>query len=94
MKLNHLADWFDYEYEQILGLNYHHQSNDDKIPTIVDDGSTRPVNWTDQGVVTAVKDRTKWNNQKGCASAYAVATAEVLESMVAIKELSLKPLSV
>jgi hypothetical protein len=32
MKLNHLADWFDDEYDNILGLEHDDPSSDAPIP--------------------------------------------------------------
>jgi hypothetical protein len=86
MKLNHMADWSDEEYDSILGLKHVSSSSDDSninIPDPVEDNYV-PIDWRALGAVTSVKDRSKWispttGNKEYCAGSYAVATAEVLE---------------
>jgi hypothetical protein len=85
MKLNHLADWFDEEYDDILGLEHEQSSPDGEIPKQPEVDTLQPIDWNDKQAVTPVRDRSKWISPKTgakmyCASSYAVATAEVLEA--------------
>ena len=99
MKLNHLADWYDEEYDSILGLE-HEDSDSGEIPNYPkDDPSLQPVDWRDKQAVTAVRDRSKWISpitgaKMYCACAYAVVTAEVMEGYWANNKGRLVPLSV
>lgn len=100
MKLNHLADWFDEEYDDILGLEHDDSSDSGSIPHYPDsDPSLFPVNWNDKQAVTRVRDRSKWispltGTKMYCASSYAVATAELLEGYLSIQKGKIVPLSV
>ena len=63
MKLNHLADWSDEEYDSILGLEHLYSETMEDLPDYPkDDPSLQPVNWYDLQRVTAVRDRTYWIN--------------------------------
>lgn len=86
MKLNHMADWSDEEYDGILGLKHISSSSDDSNINIADPVEDHyvAIDWRALGAVTPVKDRSKWispttGNKEYCAGSYAVATAEVLE---------------
>ena len=84
MKLNHLADWFDEEYDEILGLEHDYNKEDFEIPNYPKTDDLVPINWNELGAVTPVRDRSKWISPETgakmyCASSYAVATAELLE---------------
>lgn len=59
MRLNHMADWSDEEYESILGI--HHLKSDTHSTTIPKHSKddTQPVNWVKTGAVSSVKDRSK-----------------------------------
>lgn len=107
MSLNHMADWFDEEYEAILGLK--HIPNPDYNPTIPpakdDRGILFPIDWRNKNnntknivAVTPVKDRTKWRDPGGnierCAASYAVVVAEFLEGYQAVTKRKLAPVSV
>ena len=100
MKLNHLADWSDEEYDSILGLEHLYSSTVEDLPDQPINDGLQPVNWKDRQLVTAVRDRSKWTNPStgirmlNCASAYAVATAELLEAHYAQKKGKLVPFSV
>ena len=92
MKLNHLADWFDEEYDSILGLEHLYSSTVEDLPDFPKNDTTlQPVNWREKQRVTAVRDNSKWINpttgtrMKDCASSYAVATVELLEAHYAEK---------
>ena len=86
MKLNHLADWSDEEYDSILGLEHLYSSTVEDLPDQPINDGLQPVNWNDRQLVTAVRDTSKTINpitgtrMKDCASTYAVATAELLEA--------------
>jgi hypothetical protein len=48
MKLNHLADWSDEEYDSILGLHHLYSSTVEDFPDYPkNDPSLQPVNWYD-----------------------------------------------
>lgn len=103
MSLNHMADWFDYEYDSILGLK--HISNSDFNPSVPErmEDDLEPIDWRDNKknpskrvAVTPVKDRTgsaKSGFEK-CGGAYAVAVAEFLEGYQAIDKKKLATVSV
>ena len=47
MKLNHLADWSDEEYDSLLGLE-HDEWRREKIPHEPEDDPTlQPIDWVD-----------------------------------------------
>lgn len=99
MKLNHLADWFDEEYDTILGLEHPENSEEGDIPNYPITDEIEPIDWRVGQAVTAVRDRSKWispetGEKMYCASSYAVVTAEVLEGYYLKTKGKLVPLSV
>ena len=59
MRLNHMADWTDEEYEGILGIHHLRSDTPSKnIPSHLKD-DLQPVNWVKTGAVSSVKDRSK-----------------------------------
>ena len=101
MKLNHMADWSDEEYENILGLKHpsEYDDSDIVIPDAPQTDDYEPVDWRNKGAVTAVKDRSKWisptsGQKEYCAGSYAVATAEVLEGYQYLSKKKLLEVSV
>lgn len=102
MKLNHLADWSDEEYDSLLGLE-HDEFSRDKIPHEPEDDPTlQPIDWVDNQAVTGVRDRSQWYNpytdryygMGSCSSSYATAAAEMLEGYLSIMKGRLVSLSV
>ena len=100
-----MADWFEEEYEGILGLKHIKNSDyDPSIPERQEDG-LKPIDWRDASknpkgkvAVTPVKDRTNWRDPGGhnetCAASYAVAVAEFLEGRQALRNKKLATVSV
>jgi hypothetical protein len=60
MKLNHLADWFDEEYDTILGLEHPSNSDEGEIPNYPKTDDIVPIDWRSELAVTPVRDRSKW----------------------------------
>lgn len=86
MKLNHMADWTQEEYEAILSL--HEPDSGYPIPEYKDQSDLPEVDqidWRDKQAVTPVRDITSMVNSLGkqmyCAASYAVAAAETLEAL-------------
>ena len=99
MKLNHLADWYDEEYDDILGLEHDEPEEEGHIPIYPQKELVEPINWYDKQLVTRVRDRTKWISNLNqaklyCASSYAVVTAEMLEAKYAKRTGKVVPFSV
>lgn len=99
MRLNHMADWSDEEYENILGI--HHlksETHSSTIPIHAQD-DIRPVNWVMTGAVSSVKDRSKQKRRYTernvfCASSYATVTAEAIEGAYYVETKRAKKFSV
>ena len=45
MKLNHLADWYDEEYDIILGLEHPENNEEGEIPNYPKTDDIEPVDW-------------------------------------------------
>lgn len=99
MRLNHMADWTDEEYEGILGIHHLRSDTPSKnIPSHLKD-DLQPVNWVKTGAVSSVKDRSKEKQRYTgknifCASSYATVTAEAIEGAYYVETKRAKKFSV
>ena len=89
MGLNHMADWTQHEYKQLLGFKKHHKRGGHKHGhkkhhrKLETNDLPASVNWVEQGAVTPVK------NQGQCGSCWSFSATGAMEGRYQIKNKNL-----